>query len=140
MRTLLCLMWMLIPLTIYGSIKKGSEPQRQAIELYEEDGSVKLVDIFNLPIGSKIKFKLPEEEGTCEGEITNVIINPDKNISVVGKIRGEGTPRFIFFATTNKTIGGAIFFPEKGITYALIHDNKRDVFLLQKKKLEFADK
>ena len=127
----------LFPLTMHGGIKKGVfEIEKTVIDLYEEDGSLKLTAIFNLSVGAKIRFKLPEEEGICEGEVTNVTIKPNENIAVVGKINGDGKPGFIFVATTTRNIGGAIFFPEKGIAYALTYDDKKDVFLLRKQKLE----
>lgn len=137
MKTFLCFVLLCFPLVTLGGIKKGvTEAEKITQNMYEEDGSVKLADIFGLPVGSRLRFKLPEQDGTCEGEITTIKTNPNENVAVVGKIYGEGNPGFIFVASVNKTVGGALFFPEKGVSYTLIYDESKSTFLLQKKKFD----
>ncbi len=138
MRALLLLLLGLLPLTLHGSIKKGSaiESKKEITKLYKEDGSFNLATIFDSAVGTKLQFKLPDDNSLWEGEVTSITSKPNETYAVVGKLKGDGNPGFIFVASTNKSVGGALFFPEKSISYVLKYDEKKEVFFLEKKKFE----
>lgn len=138
MKALLFLLLCLTPLTLYGGLKKGSatEPKKEITKIYKEDGGFDLGTIFDSVVGTKLQFKLPDDDSLWEGEVTNITSKPNETYAVVGKLKGDGNPGFIFVATTNKTVGGALFFPEKAVSYVLKYNQAKEIFFLEKTKLD----
>ena len=143
MRYLLTLLLGLIfPLLAHSSIKKATPtelekaPSKELKEIYTKAGNLNLAAIFELPVGAKVEFRLPDNEGTCLGEVTSIVIKENDRIMVIGKISEKDNSGFVFVATTTKSVGGALFFPKQGISYTLKYDQEKDFFLLEKRKLK----
>lgn len=136
---LLCLVF---PLAAQSGIKKSTQlelDESPLKEIYTKTGSLDIAAIFQLSVGAKIEFHLPNGDGTCKGEVANISVKENESIAVFGKISEKDRSGFIFVATTNNTVGGAIFFPEKGVSYTLKYDKEKDFFLLEKKKVEIRE-
>lgn len=136
---LLCLFF---PLAAQSGIKKSTqlEVKKSLLkEIYTTAGNLNIAAIFQLPIGAKVEFKLPDGDGSCKGEVVNIVIKENDRIMVFGKFSEQDKSGFVFVATTTNAIGGALFFPEKGISYTLTYDKEKDFFSLEKKKLEVRD-
>jgi hypothetical protein len=136
---LLCLFF---PLAAQSGIKKSTQPElekSQLKEIYTKTGSLDVAAIFQLTIGTKVEFRLPDGDGICKGEIVNISVKENESLAVFGKFSEKDRSGFIFVATTNNTVGGALFFPEKGLSYALKYDREKDFFSLEKKKIEVRE-
>lgn len=136
---LLCLFF---PLAAQSGIKKSTQLEVEKFslkEIYTNTGSLDIAAILQLAIGAKIEFRLPDGDGTCKGEVVNVSVKENESLMVFGKISEKDKSGFIFVATTNNTVGGALFFPEKGISYSLKYDKEKDFFSLEKKKIQVRE-
>ena len=136
---LLCLFF---PLAAQSGIKKSTqlEVEKSSLkEIYTNTGSLDIAAILQLAKGSKIEFRLPDGDGTCKGEVVNISVKENESLMVFGKISEKDKSGFIFVATTNNTVGGALFFPEKGISYSLKYDKEKDFFSLEKKKIQVRE-
>lgn len=136
---LLCLFF---PLAAQSGIKKSTqlEVDKSSLkEIYTNTGSLDIAAILQLAIGAKIEFRLPDGDGTCKGEVVNISVKENESLVVFGKISEKDKSGFIFVATTNNTVGGALFFPEKGLSYGLKYDKEKDFFSLEKKKIEVRE-
>ena len=137
--SLLCLFF---PLAAQSGIKKSTqlEVKKSLLkEIYTNTGSLDIAAILQLAIGAKIEFRLPDGDGTCKGEVVNISVKENESLMVFGKISEKDKSGFIFVATTNNTVGGALFFPEKGISYSLKYDKEKDFFSLEKKKIQVRE-
>jgi hypothetical protein len=133
---LLCLFF---PLAAQSGIKKSTQQvvdNPSLKEIYTKTGSLDVPAIFQLTIGAKVEFRLPDGDGSCRGEVVNISVKENESLMVFGKISEKDKSGFIFVATTNNTVGGALFFPEKGLSYSLKYDKEKDFFSLEKKKVE----
>ena len=136
---LLCLFF---PLAAQSGIKKSTqlEVEKSSLkEIYTNTGSLDIAAILQLAKGAKIEFRLPDGDGTCKGEVVNISVKENESLMVFGKISEKDKSGFIFVATTNNTVGGALFFPEKGISYSLKYDKEKDFFSLEKKKIQVRE-
>ncbi len=137
------LFFMFSTVTVLSAIKKAEQSsitqQSKTSSIYNEKGGLEITAILELKEGDKVLFKLSEQR-SVEGVVTKSIYKPEESLTIVGEVSKEDKSGFMFFATSQNAIGGAVYLPKESLIYKLRFDEKKEIFYLQEQKIEVQKK
>lgn len=132
-----------LSLPLYAGIKIkdtagiAQQTQQHNIIAYKQDGSVEVESLLNIAVNNKISFKL--EDTIVTGTVTEINTSQKNEIVIVGVFSKEDKSGFVFRFCAPNTIGGVLFFAEKGVVYNLKHNDESGVFFFEKQEIKLRE-